>query len=120
VSYVVVAGVLTATYGVCIVALQAVLPSGASQLAVAGSTLAAAALFAPVRSRVQERLDRRFNRARYEAGAVTAQFARRLQQQLDLEAIESDFVYAVDRTLQPQAVQLWLTTGTAGGPPAHG
>ena len=117
VTYVVVAGVLTAIYAACIVAFQTVLTGGASQLAVAASTLAAAALFAPVRSRVQDRLDRRFNRARYEASAVTQQFARRLQQEIDLEAIESDLVYAVDRTLQPQAVRLWLAAGHAAQSP---
>jgi hypothetical protein len=57
---------------------------------------------------VQQRLERRFNRARYEAGAVTHDFARRLQQQIDLEAIESDLLSAVARTVQPGSVQMWL------------
>ncbi len=108
VTYLVIAGVLAAVYGASVVLLQSFLPAGASSLAVAASTLAAAGLFSPVRGQVQQRLERRFNRARYEAGAVTHEFVRRLQQQIDLEAIESDLLIAVARTLQPGSVRMWL------------
>ena len=108
-TYLVVAGVLTAVYALCIVSLQVMVPAGSSQVAVAASTLAVAGLFAPVRSRVQQRLDRRFNRARYEAGAITRDFARRLQQQIDLETIQADLLRAVEGTVQPGAIQMWLT-----------
>ena len=119
VTYVVVAGVLAAVYAGCVVALQSVLPAGSSQVSVAASTLAAAGLFSPLRRAVQHRLERRFNRARYETGAVRRLFARRLQQQIDLEAIESDLLAAVSSTLQPGALQLWLRSGSAPAAPAQ-
>jgi hypothetical protein len=114
VTYVVVAGVLTAVYAGCVVALQSVLPAGGSQLAVAASTLAVAGLFAPLRTRVRSRLDRRFNRARYEAAAVTANYARNLQHQINIDAIESDLLGAVARTLQPGTAALWLRPDPMG------
>jgi hypothetical protein len=115
-TYLVVAGVLASVYVGSVLLLQSLLP-GASQLAVAGSTLAVAGLFAPVRTQVQRRLERRFNRAHYEAGAVTRDFARRLQQQIDLETIETDLVRAVQGTVQPGAVQMWLAPARTLGPP---
>ena len=114
-TYLVVAGVLTLIYVACVVALQAVVPAGSSQLSVAASTLAVAGLFAPVRSRVQQRLDRRFNRAHYEAGAITHEFARRLQQEIDLETIQTDLLRAVAGTVQPGAIQLWLSPARGSG-----
>ena len=116
VTYLLVAGVLTGVYAGCVVALQAVLPADGSNLAVAASTLAVAGLFAPVRSRVQQRLERRFNRARYEAGAITQDFSRRLQQEIDLETIQADLLRAVAGTVQPGAIQMWLLP--APRPPA--
>jgi hypothetical protein len=108
VSYLLVAGILAAIYVVLVLALQTVLPVGSSQVAVAGSTLAAAAMFAPVHRVVRQRIERRFNRARYEARVVTADFARRLQREFDLDIIGQDISEVVARTVAPSRVQVWL------------
>lgn len=107
-TYSIVAGVLVAVYAGSVVGLQAILPVQGGDAAVAGSTLAAAALFTPVRRRVQRLLDQRFNRARYQGQLVSQRFAERLREELDLEAITSDLCDAVNRTMQPVSVQLWL------------
>ena len=108
VSYLLVAGILTGVYVLSVFALQRVLPFGRSQVAVAASTLAAAGLFAPVRRIVQQRIERRFNRARYEARAVTQQFTRRLQREFELDVIEGDLTAVIAQTMQPRVVQVWL------------
>ena len=108
VAYVVVAGVLSAVYAGSVVALQSLLPADGSEIAVAASTLAVAALFTPLHASVRRRLDRRFNRARYEAAVVTEQYARGLQQEIDLETISADLLGAVARTLQPGKAAVWL------------
>jgi hypothetical protein len=87
----------------------AVLPRHDS-VTVAGSTLVAAALFNPVRRRVQHRVDRRFNRSRYDAELMTAAFAARLQDATDLDAARADLSATVDRALQPAHLSLWLTS----------
>ncbi len=82
-----------------------------SQVAVAAATLAAAALFNPLRRRVQHRVDRRFNRARYDADNTVAAFAARLQDATDPDAVRSDLIGIVDQALEPAQVSLWLTDG---------
>jgi hypothetical protein len=79
-----------------------------SPVAVAASTLAAAALFSPVRRRVQRAVDRRFNRARYDADAAVAAFAGRLQDAADLDAVGSDLLASVAAALEPAHVSVWL------------
>lgn len=108
VSYVIVAGVLSGVYALSVLALQGVLPVGGSQVAVAASTLGAAALFAPLRRTVQQRLEHRFDRARYEARMVAQDFGRRLQRELDPEVIEHDLAHVVTQTLHPADVVVWL------------
>ena len=108
VSYLLVAGILTGVYVLSVLALQLVLPVGNSQVAVAASTLGAAALFTPVRRIVHERIEQRFNRARYEARAVTQQFTRRLQREVDLDVIERDLAAVIAETMQPDGVHVWL------------
>jgi hypothetical protein len=78
-------------------------------VAVAASTLAAAALFTPVRRRVQRVVDRRFNRARYDAETTVAAFAARLKDAVDLDSIEDDLAAAVHRTLEPAHISVWLS-----------
>ena len=70
-------------------------------MAVAASTLAAAALFNPLRRRVQQAVDRRFNRARYDAEAVVAAFTARLRQTVDLDTVQGDLVGVVHQAFQP-------------------
>ena len=78
-------------------------------VAVAASTLAAAALFNPVRRRVQKAVDRRFNRARYDADQTVAAFAARLKNAVDLDAVQDDLAGAVHRALEPAHVSVWIS-----------
>ena len=78
-------------------------------MAVAGATLAAAALFSPLRRRVQQVVDRRFNRARYDADKTIAAFAARLQDAVDLNAVREDLAGVVDHTLEPAHVSVWMS-----------
>jgi hypothetical protein len=106
-SYALVTAVLAGVYVGCVVLLTDVLPFGGS-VGTAASVLVAVALFAPLRRRVQHVVDRRFNRARYDAAAVVEQFAARLRDQVDLDAVRRDLVGVVHRTVQPVSASLWL------------
>jgi hypothetical protein len=107
VTYAAVTGLLVATYAGLVTAVSRLTPSGSS-LAVAASTLAVAALFQPVRRRVQAAVDRRFNRTRYDAARTVEQFRLRLRDEVDLDAVRSDLLTVVHRTVQPAGVALWL------------
>ena len=103
--------VLAGIYVGSVLGLQAVLGSE-DALAVAGSTLAAAAMFQPVRRRIQGFVDRRFDRERYDASVVAAAFSARLRDDIDLEGLSTDLAAVVTKTLRPASVSLWLK-GTA-------
>ena len=106
-AYAIVTGLLVGVYaGIVLLATRVV--SINTPVAVAGLTLAAAALFNPLRRRVQRVVDRRFNRARYDADAAVAAFAARLKDAVDLEAASAELVDVVHRSLEPAHVSVWL------------
>jgi len=104
--YAVVVGAVAVVFASVIFILQEVSPFQ-DDLAVAASTLAAAAAFNPVRNRVQERVDRRFNRSRYDAERVSVEFAAGLRDATDSGQILGGWVGVVSDTMQPTAVGVW-------------
>jgi hypothetical protein len=105
-------------YAGIVLGLGRLLPRSSS-LAVAAATLAMAAVFQPARRHIQQAVDRRFNRARYDATRTIAAFSTRLRQQVDLTTLTAELVAVVDQTMQPTMVSLWLRptgarSGTAG------
>ncbi len=109
-GYALVTGLLVGVYaGLVLLATQVL--GFSSTWAVAASTLAAAALFSPVRRRVQRVVDRRFNRARYDADAAVAAFADRLRDAVDLDTVRAELLAAAGAALEPGHMAVWLGEG---------
>ena len=109
-AYAIVTGLLVGVYaGLVLLATQVLRLH--STVAVAAATLAAAALFAPVRRRVQHAVDRRFNRARYDADQTVIAFAARLKDAVDLDAVRGDLTDAVQTALEPAHISVWIRPG---------
>jgi len=115
-AYAIVTGLLIGIYAGLVLLATEVLGIH-SAVAVAGATLAAAALFNPVRRRVQHRVDRRFNRARYDADETIAAFAARLKDAVDLDTVRADLATVVQTALEPAHVRVWTTGRQSAGVP---
>ena len=107
VTYAAVTALLLVPY-LLVVPAASELVAGSGSLAVAAATLAVAGLFQPLRRRVQDLVDRRFNRRRYDAARTVEGFARRLRDQVDLDALHAELLGVVDQTMQPTRASLWL------------
>jgi len=106
-SYVIVTGCVVGVY-VGVITLVSKVLGFSSPVAVAASTLAAVALFNPLRLRVQRLVDRRFNRARYDAEATIASFTARLRDAVDLETVRTDLLEVVNRAVEPSHASVWI------------
>jgi len=107
-AYAIVTGLLIGVYAGSVLLATEVLRFR-TPVAVAAATLAAAALFTPVRRWVQSRVDRRFNRARYDADQIAAAFATRLKDTVDLGSVRDDLTGIVSRALEPTHVSVWIS-----------
>jgi MFS family permease len=108
ISYAIITAVLAGVFAGLVVLATNVLPVK-TPVAVAAATLAAAALFNPLRKRVQRAVDRRFNRAHYDAGKTIAAFAARLQDAVDLDTVSDDLAAVVRQALEPAHVSVWMS-----------
>jgi hypothetical protein len=106
-AYAIVTGLLVGVYAGLVLLATRVLPAS-HPVAVAGATLAAAALFSPLRSRVQRAVDCRFNRTRYDANQMVTAFAARLKDAVDLDTVREDLTGVVSRALEPAHLSVWV------------
>jgi len=107
-AYAIVTGLLVGVYAGLVLLTTEVFRVH-TPVAVAASTLAAAALFNPVRRRVQRAVDRRFNRARYDADKTVAAFAARLKEAVELDSVRDDLTGVVHQVLEPAHVSVWIS-----------
>jgi hypothetical protein len=110
ISYLIITAMLAGVFAGLVLFATSVLPLKAP-VAVAAATLAAAALFNPLRRRVQHAVDRRFNRTRYNAEALVAAFTARLRQTVELDAVQGELLSAVHHAFQPTHVSIWSAGG---------
>ena len=107
-AYAIITGLLIGVYAALVLLATQVFRFH-STVAVAAATLAAAALFNPLRRRVQLVVDRQFNRARYDADRTVAEFAARLKNAVDLDSVRDDLASAVHQALEPAHVSVWIS-----------
>jgi hypothetical protein len=116
-------GLLTALLGLgyagAVLVLGQLAGRDRDRLVVAGATLAVAAAFQPARRRIQEAVDRRFNRRRYDAVQTIAAFSTRLREQLDLDTLTAELCAVASQTIEPRSVSLWLRPRPAGASPSR-
>ena len=108
VAYAIVTGLLVGIYAGLVLLATHIL-SVHTPVAVAAATLAAAALFNPLRRWVQQVVDRRFNRARYDSDQTIAAFAACLKDTVDLDSVQDDLATAVHQALEPAHVSVWIS-----------
>ena len=108
ISYAIITAVLAGVFAGLVLLATVVLPFKSS-VAVAAATLAAAALFNPLRRRVQHAVDRRFNRARYDADQAVAAFAARLKDAVELGSVRDDLAGVVNQALEPAHISVWIS-----------
>jgi hypothetical protein len=109
VGYLLITGLLVGVYVGCIAVTDVVLPVGSS-FGVAAATLAAAALFQPVRRRVQRVVDHRFNRSQYDAARTVDAFAVRLRDEVDPDVVRHDLLDVTARAIEPSSISLWVAS----------
>jgi hypothetical protein len=109
VGYLLITGLLVGVYVGCIAVTDVVVPVGSS-FGVAAATLAAAALFQPVRRRVQRAVDHRFNRSQYDAARTVDAFAVRLRDEVDPDVVRHDLLDVTARAIEPSSISLWVAS----------
>jgi hypothetical protein len=105
---------LGGSYAFVVLGLSQLLGPG-SPLVVAAATLAVAAVFQPARRRIQQAVDRRFDRRRYDAAQTIGAFGDRLRQQVDLDTMTAELLAVIEQTMQPAQASLWLRLQRAPG-----
>jgi len=108
VVYELLTAILAMGYAASVLVLGQLFGQDRSSLAVAGATLAMAAVFQPLRHRLQDAVNRRFNRRRYDAAKTIEAFTARLRAQTDLDTLSRELLAVVDQTMEPTTASLWL------------
>jgi hypothetical protein len=118
-SYTIITAVLAGVFAAVVVLASVVLPLR-GPVAVAAATLVAAALFNPLRKRVQDAVDRRFNRAHYNAEAIVTAFTARLRQSVDFDTVHGELADVVRNAFQPAHVSVWISPAGPAGASGRG
>ncbi len=115
ISYTIVTGLLVGLFAGLVLLATRALPFS-SPVGIAAATLAAAASFNPLRRRVQRRVDRRFNRARYDAESILTAFTARLREAVEIEVVRAELLHAVRSAVEPSHASVWVRPSAASPP----